>query len=809
MRRQLFLCLLAVLQIAQVTANTAVHDSTFSIAITDRVAGKISCSATISFETSAGGALNASSTPADKITLSYPAGFFATSATPTASISGISIIASSGAATSTSIVLTLESFSYISSNTAVTITLSGLTMGAATAASPEGIFLQTTTDQLATVGISSGAIGGQITAAAFFMLGTDRVAAKSASSITFVFRTTPGGFLESGSTISIMYPQGFIATSATPDVAISGGSGTAFSPTSVLIVITTTGSPLNASTAVTVTLTGLTMGNATQGSADGIKIKTSADQIESVGVATGSLCRFAKECDFVSQVSPHNFPSSGSIIVTVLVIREFGTNRSIIKIGGSGCTSTEWKSETSIICLAVAGTTKHIEISASMNLQMGNFSNAISYNAPVVSGVGASNAASSGGRSVTVVGSGGLGMSDSSVRGRAGASGCAGSVWLSDSGLVCRICSGLGDGAAVVVSTGAQGGSLSAAVSYDAVSVSGVGASNVASSGAASVTVVGSGGFGVSGVSAAGRVGGSACVASVWLSDSGLVCRAGAGYGGGGRTLEVSVVMRRGSLSAAVSYDAVSVSGVGVSNVASSGAASVTVVGRGGAGMSGASSKARVGLTACDGSVWLSDSGLVCRSASGRQAGERVVVSSGGQHGSVSVAVSYNAPVVSGVGASNAASSGGRSVTVVGSGGLGMSDSSVRGRAGASGCAGSVWLSDSGLVCRICSGLGDGAAVVVSTGAQGGSLSAAVSYDAVSVSGVGASNVASSGAASVTVVGSGGFGVSGVSAAGRVGGSACVASVWLSDSGLVCRAGAGYGGGAGRLKCLLCCGGAA
>ena len=140
MRRHLFLCFLAVLQIAQVTANTAVNDLTFSIAITDRVAGKISCSATISFATSAGGALNASSTPADKITLSYPAGFFASSATPTASISGISIIASSGAATSTSIVLTLASFSYISSNTAVTITLSGLTMGAATAASREGIF---------------------------------------------------------------------------------------------------------------------------------------------------------------------------------------------------------------------------------------------------------------------------------------------------------------------------------------------------------------------------------------------------------------------------------------------------------------------------------------------------------------------------------------------------------------------------------------------------------------------------------------------------------------------------------------------
>ena len=238
----------------------------------------------------------------------------------------------------------------------------------------------------------------------------------------------------------------------------------------------------------------------------------------------------------------------------------------------------------------------------------------------------------------------------------------------------------------------------------------------------------------------------------MWASSSGVVCKAAGGLRGGTVGI-VSAGVLRGSLSAAVSYDAVSASSAGASNVASSGGTSVTVVGRGGAGSSGASSKARVGWTACGGSVWLSDSGLVCRSASGGLAGQRVAVSSGRQYGSVSLAVSYNAPVVSGVGASIAASSGGTSVTVVGSGGLGMSDSSVRASAGASGCAASVWMSDSLVLCRVCRGLGGGAAVVVSRGVQRGSLRAAVSYDAVSVSSAGASNVASSGAASVTVVG--------------------------------------------------------
>ena len=145
------------------------------------------------------------------------------------------------------------------------------------------------------------------------------------------------------------------------------------------------------------------------------------------------------------------------------------------------------------------------------------------------------------------------------------------------------------------------------------------------------MTVVGSGGFGVSGVSAAGRVGGSAWGASVWRSDSGLVCRAGAGYGGGGRTLEVSAGLQRGSLSAAVSYDAPSVSGAGgsSSNVASSGAASVTVVGQGGMGVTGSSAGAGVGRSACQASVWASSSGVVCKAPGGLLGGAAGIVSAG------------------------------------------------------------------------------------------------------------------------------------------------------------------------------------
>ena len=122
--------------------------------------------------------------------------------------------------------------------------------------------------------------------------------------------------------------------------------------------------------------------------------------------------------------------------------------------------------------------------------------------------------ASSGALSVSVSGRG-LGVSGASAVGGVGGSACAASVWRSDSGLVCRTVAGRGRDEVALLSAGVQRGSLSAAASYDAPSVSSAGASNVASSGALSVSVSGRG-LGVSGASAVGGVGGSAGAASVW-----------------------------------------------------------------------------------------------------------------------------------------------------------------------------------------------------------------------------------------------------------------------------------------------------
>jgi hypothetical protein len=73
----------------------------------------------------------------------------------------------------------------------------------------------------------------------------------------------------------------------------------------------------------------------------------------------------------------------------------------------------------------------------------------------------------------------------------------------------------------------------------------------------------------------------------------------------------------------------------------------LTVVGRGGLDGSDGSVRVRVGASACGGSVWVSDCGVVCRGASGGcGSGFRIVASAGAQDGlgNVNATLSYNAP---------------------------------------------------------------------------------------------------------------------------------------------------------------------
>ena len=139
--------------------------------------------------------------------------------------------------------------------------------------------------------------------------------------------------------------------------------------------------------------------------------------------------------------------------------------------------------------------------------------------------------------------------------------------------VVVRCAAGLGAGAGVAVSASLQVGSLTLALSYDAVTVSSVSLLQVAVSGASSVAVFGRS-MGVFGASATSRIGVSSTTSSAWAADSAVACRVSRGVG---KPAHVAVTAMRqgGSLSLGVSYAAPSLSSVRMTNAASTGASSL------------------------------------------------------------------------------------------------------------------------------------------------------------------------------------------------------------------------------------------
>jgi hypothetical protein len=132
--------------------RSQVKNVSFFISNADRVAAKKGATAVFSFTTTDLGRLVGGS----NITLSYPSGFFDTSATP-----GV-LFSSEGSGysaqpTLTAIVITTGDV-VLGANSDVTITLTGLTMGAFTCGSRSGITIATSSDPSPSSPISSGHI---------------------------------------------------------------------------------------------------------------------------------------------------------------------------------------------------------------------------------------------------------------------------------------------------------------------------------------------------------------------------------------------------------------------------------------------------------------------------------------------------------------------------------------------------------------------------------------------------------------------------------------------------------------------------
>jgi len=205
------------------------------------------------------------------ITLGMPAGYFIGTATFAAAATNIALLTGSATAVSAAdrqIVITTAGAATTTGS--VTVTLSGLTLGAIQAT---GVFTLSTSKDLGTKQLSAPAI---VTAVAFTSITMAYNGANSAVKPVLVFTPTTT-VLATGGTITLTMPQNYFTGTpsfAAGDSSVSGMTGTNAASTSTQLVLTIGGNPTGTS-AVTITLSGLTLGAIQPASS--FSLATSAD----------------------------------------------------------------------------------------------------------------------------------------------------------------------------------------------------------------------------------------------------------------------------------------------------------------------------------------------------------------------------------------------------------------------------------------------------------------------------------------------------------------------------------------------------
>ncbi|KAJ1465477.1 hypothetical protein T484DRAFT_1864633, partial [Baffinella frigidus] len=335
---------------------------------------------------------------------------------------------------------------------------------------------------------------------------------------------------------------------------------------------------------------------------------------------------------------------------------------------------------------------------------------------------------------------------------------------------------------------------------------------NTPSTGSVSITLSGAG-FGLAPYTAAARLGSTSCEASEWASDSSLRCRSVAGAGA---TLRVAVTAggRAGTATEGVSYDLPTVSTYGshvldvseygwnvtsidttAGNLPPAGDVDLVLWGAGFGTLDWCAS-GRIGVTAFEASLWISDSALVAKVATGLYFSRTITVTQGIGSTSLTEALSYNAHELTNlsIGSENRPTFADDTelITVLGKGFSG-SDYSVEVTVGVTACEQSEWVSEVSVLCKGASGVASTHTFEVTLGNRLALLSSAVSYDIPALylpanfsDAKSATNMIPTGGMVLSISG-GNLGSAGYTVKPRVGATVCEASEWESDSALACK----------------------
>ena len=445
-----------------------------------------------------------------------------------------------------------------------------------------------------------------------------------------------------------------------------------------------------------------------------------------------------------------NSATTGTLSMTL-----FGSNFGITSFSQqlsaySGAQSGLWVSETSITCRIVAAMNSCNRLMLTVSSLVSTASEAFTYVKTSISTTQLSNVATAMSRFSLVFGSM-FGLYDTTLQSRIGLSTLLTTLWISESTVHCVAGNGLRRSSRLRISANnANVGTTSQIFTFDEPKLLLYWAFNFATSGASTFTVTGLG-FGAESDSQTVTIGFTQSVSTSWISDSTCNCKIAHGNLGS-RMIALSAGEVTGSVSDSLTFSTAYSSSMRVYNLGATGAMTLTVQGSG-LGVTAVSGSGRIGQSACESSLWTSDSAILCSVASMTFSSTRVVVSLGQRQSSRSELLSHDNADVSSLMFQNFASKVKYILTVHGANIASGRDITSTGSLLQTLSESSHWISDTALLFKVPIGSYPSRRITITSGLQVSSISSAVTYCAFAFSRLQSSNYASSGSVLLTIFG--------------------------------------------------------
>jgi hypothetical protein len=329
-------------------------------------------------------------------------------------------------------------------------------------------------------------------------------------------------------------------------------------------------------------------------------------------------------------------------------------------------------------------------------------------------------------------------------------------------------------------------GSMSQGWSVDTFEVSLAVRVNFAGTGSTSMTVHGASFAGFA-FTVSSRGGYTGCESTEWESETSIRCSQGHA-GRGTRRFTMTLNERGESLTHFVSFDVPGISMTLKSNRVGTGSVLITMHASN-FGLLTYTASSRGGISAAEVSNWLSDSAMACRFTDGNQGSRRTIMTAGERPATLSSALSTDILSLSFSTKQNRASTGSKSLTLLG-GGFGGNTFTATLHVGFTSSESTKWQSHSSLVCQVSRGIENTKRVVVTMGEEIGTGTESFTTDVNQDFQIRRRNIQSTGSISLTVYGAG-LGQSLSSSKGRLGASSCESTDWTSQTSTKVRVSSG------------------